>query len=58
MVSAMPQPQLIQVSVDTAGRTLIGVDANGEVWRGRIVRDKDGEEYIVWKRMRSEFPAG
>jgi len=35
----------------------VAVDHDGGVWRGRIQRDRNGEEYFVWKRMRSEFPA-
>lgn len=53
----MPQPQLVQVTLDSGGHSPIGVDRDGGVWRGRIQRDKSGEEYIVWKRLRSEFPA-
>jgi hypothetical protein len=26
-----------------------------EFWRGRIQRAASGEEFIVWKRIRSEF---
>jgi hypothetical protein len=39
------------------GHNAIGVDRDGGVWRGRIQRDRSGEEFIVWKHMRSEFPA-
>ncbi|MBI4628076.1 MAG: hypothetical protein HY729_05155 [Candidatus Rokubacteria bacterium] len=46
--------KLIQVSTDAEGRTFIGVDADGEVWRGQMQRDQS-EEYILWKRIRSEF---
>src|SRR5438876_10044807 len=53
----MPQPQLVQVALDAQGHNAIGVDRDGGVWRGRIQRDRAGEEFIVWKRMRSEFPA-
>ena len=53
----MPQPQLVQVTLDASGHNAIGVDHDGGIWRGRIQRDRSGEEYIVWKRMRSEFPA-
>ncbi|PYM62354.1 MAG: hypothetical protein DME11_20020 [Candidatus Rokuibacteriota bacterium] len=52
----MPQPQLVQVALDAQGHA-IAVDRDGGVWRGRIQRDRSGEELIVWKRMRSEFPA-
>jgi len=53
----MPQPQLVQVALDAQGHYAIGVDRDGGVWRGRIQRDRGGEEFIVWKRVRSEFPA-
>ena len=53
----MPQPQLVQVALDAQGHNTIGVDSDGGVWRGRIQRDRSGEEFIVWKHMRSEFPA-
>ena len=53
----MPQAQLVQVALDAQGHTTIGVDRDGGVWRGPIQRDRSGEEFIVWKRMRSEFPA-
>ncbi len=52
----MSQPQLVQLALDAQGHSTIGVDRDGGVWRGRIQRDKSGEEFIVWKRMRSEFP--
>ena len=49
-------PKLIHVSTDTGGRTFIGVDEEGDVWRGQIERDRIGaDEYIAWKRIRSEF---
>jgi hypothetical protein len=47
-------PTLIQVSPDDGNR-LIGVDGDGHIWRGLMKRDKSGEEYIVWKSIRSEF---
>lgn len=50
----MPEPHLIHVSADAQGR-LIAVDSDGEVWRGQVKRDRDGSEYVTWKRMRSEF---
>jgi hypothetical protein len=53
----MPQSQPVQLALDAQGHNTIGVDRDGGVWRGRIQRDKSGEEFIVWKRMRSEFPA-
>jgi len=53
----MPQPQLVQVALDAQGHYVIGVDRDGGVWRGRMQRDRSGDEFIVWKRMRSEFPA-
>ncbi len=51
----MAQPQLIQVALDPGGHSVIGVDHDGGIWRGRIQRDKSGEEFVVWKRIRSEF---
>ena len=51
----MAQPQLIQVALDSGGHNAIGVDHDGAVWRGRIQRATNGEEFIVWKRIRSEF---
>ena len=53
----MSQPQLVQIALDAQGHNTIGVDRDGGVWRGRIQRDRAGDEFIVWKRMRSEFPA-
>jgi hypothetical protein len=47
----------MEVALDAQGHNTIGVDRDGGVWCGRIQRDKSGEEFIVWKRMRSEFPA-
>ncbi len=35
---------------------IIGVDEEGELWRGEITRDKSGEEFVQWKPLRSEFP--
>ena len=54
----MPQPQLVQVALDAQGHNAIGVDQEGGLWRGRIQRATSGEEFIVWKRMRSEFQEG
>ena len=51
----MPQPQLIQISLDSGGHNAIGVDQEGGIWRGRIQRATSGEEFITWKRIRSEF---
>lgn len=48
-------PKLIHISTDTGGRTFIGVDEEGNVWRGQIERDRGGSEYIAWKYIRSEF---
>jgi hypothetical protein len=45
------------VALDAQGHNAIGVDRDGGVWRGRIQWNRAGEEFIVWKRMRSEFPA-
>jgi hypothetical protein len=50
----MPEPHLIHVSADAQGR-LVAVDSDGGLWRGQVKRDRDGSEYITWKRMRSEF---
>ncbi|PYN89310.1 MAG: hypothetical protein DMD87_05960 [Candidatus Rokuibacteriota bacterium] len=52
----MAQPHLIQIALDTGGHNAaIGVDQEGGVWRGRIQRSTSGEEFVVWKRVRSEF---
>jgi hypothetical protein len=49
-------PKLVHVSTDTGGRTLlIGVDEEGDVWRGQLQNDREGSEYIAWKHIRSEF---
>ncbi len=49
-------PRIIQLSPDGGGR-YIAVDHEGQVWRGETKQPKDGgEEYIVWKPLRSEFP--
>lgn len=51
-------PTLIQVSPNGGGR-YIGVDREGQVWRGEVKRSRgDGEDYIAWKPMHSEFPGG
>lgn len=34
---------------------IIGVDEEGELWRGEITRDTSGEEFVQWKPLRSEF---
>ena len=47
-------PKLVHLSTDTGGRTFIGVDEEGTVWRGKIEMDGAGE-YITWKHIRSEF---
>jgi hypothetical protein len=54
----MAQPQLIQIALESGGHNAIGVDQEGGVWRGRIQRAPTGEEFIVWKRIRSEFQEG
>src|SRR5882724_13225411 len=54
----MAQPQLIQIALEGGGHNAIGVDQEGGVWRGRIQRATSGEEFIVWKRIRSEFLGG
>jgi hypothetical protein len=41
----MPQPQLVQVALDAQGHNTISVDRDGGVWRGRIQRDRGGEEF-------------
>ncbi len=51
----MPQPQLIQVALDAQGHNTIGVDQEGGVWHGRIQRATGGDDFSVWKRIRSEF---
>jgi len=53
---AMPMPKIIQISHDPPGpgRSYIGVDNDGDVWRG-IIKGRAPEEYIEWKRIRSEF---
>jgi hypothetical protein len=51
----MAQPHLIQIALEGGGHNAIGVDQEGGVWRGRIQRATSGEEFIVWKRIRSEF---
>jgi len=49
-------PRLLQVAPDGGGR-YIAVDRDGQIWRGDTTRAKGGgEEYIVWKPLRSEFP--
>jgi hypothetical protein len=49
-------PRLIQVSADsTTLRNFIAIDREGEVWRGETKQGKSGQEYIEWKRIRSEF---
>lgn len=50
----MPEPHLIHVSADAQGR-LTAVDSDGGLWRGQVKRDRDGSEYVTWRRMRSEF---
>jgi len=52
----MAQPQLIQIALESGSHNAIGLDQEGGIWRGRIQRAPSGEELIVWKRMRSEFP--
>ena len=48
-------PTLITISPDATGRFL-GVDDEGEVWRGELKRDRSGGgEYIDWKHLRSQF---
>jgi hypothetical protein len=47
-------PTLISISADGAGR-LVGIDDEGEVWRGELKPDPSDGEYIDWKRVRSEF---
>jgi hypothetical protein len=47
-------PTLISISPDGAGR-FIGVDDEGQVWRGEMKRDPSDGEYIDWKSVRSEF---
>ena len=54
----MAQPQLIQIALENGGHNALGVDQEGAVWRGRIQRATSGEEFIVWKRVRSEFQEG
>jgi len=51
----MAQPQLVQIALESGGHNAIGVDQEGGVWRRRIQRATSGEEFIVWKRIRSEF---
>ena len=49
-------PTLVHISADGGrSKTFIAVDDAGEVWRGEIKAEKSGEEYIVWRRIRSEF---
>jgi hypothetical protein len=49
-------PRIIQVAPDGSGR-YIGVDRDGELWRGETKRQKEGgEEYIQWKPLPSQFP--
>jgi hypothetical protein len=51
-------PTIIQLSPDGSGR-YIAVDRDGQVWRGETKRSKtDGEDYIAWKPLHSEFPRG
>jgi hypothetical protein len=45
----------IQIAIESGGHNAIGVHQEGGVWRGRIQRATSGEEFIVWKRIRSEF---
>lgn len=49
-------PRIIQLAPDGAGR-YIAVDRDGDLCRGETKRQKnDGEEYIAWKPLPSEFP--
>jgi hypothetical protein len=47
-------PTLISISPDGASR-FVGVDDEGEVWRGELKSDPSDGEYINWKPVRSEF---
>jgi hypothetical protein len=47
-------PTLISISPDGAGR-FIGVDDEGQVWRGEVKRERSDGEYIDWRSVRSEF---
>ena len=51
----MAQPQLIQIALEGGGHNAVGVEQEGGVRCGRIQRATSGEEFIVWKRIRSEF---
>jgi len=55
-VEARRAPHLVSIAPDGSGR-YIAVDEQGEVWRGESKRSRgDGdEEYISWRRMRSEL---
>jgi hypothetical protein len=49
-------PRIIQLAPDGGGR-YIGVDRDGDLWRGETKRQKDGgQEYIQWKPLPSQFP--
>lgn len=48
-------PRLIQLSPE-GGNRYIGVDDEGNVWRGLMKRETTGSEYIEWKAIRSELP--
>jgi hypothetical protein len=49
--------KLVQLfPVDSSGRTFFGLDEDGDVLRGEIKRDREGADYIEWKRVRSEMP--
>ena len=51
-------PRMVHIVPEGGGR-YIAVDRDGELWRGETKRGKEPEEeYIQWKPLPSEFPAG
>ena len=42
----MLTPTLVSLAADTGTTKLLGVDDQGNVWRGEITRYKAGKEYI------------
>jgi hypothetical protein len=46
--------RLVSVPTGSTGR-FIEVDDDGHVWRGETKRDREGAEYVSWRRLPSEF---
>jgi hypothetical protein len=47
-------PTLISISADGAGR-FVGIDHEGQIWRGQVKHERSDGEYIDWRPIRSEF---